>query len=100
MVTRTAGLFFLLSMLEAQAAMTTGALQMPSWFVENRGQLDPSVRYIGVGPGFGAWFQDDGVILQRANASVRLSFLRGLVQAKVQIEAELPTGAQANYLLG
>ncbi len=102
MLKRTASIafIFIISGLAAEAGATAGNPRMPFWFVENRGQFDPAVRYMGNGPDFKAWFQDQAVILRRGDATVKIAFVRGSVPQQVRIEPDRPTGAKASYLLG
>lgn len=71
---------------------------MPFSFVENRGQADPSVRAIGSGPRFKAWFEDDGVLLQRGATTVHVAFAGAHPHPAIKLTD--PTGASANYLRG
>lgn len=81
----------------ARAALNPGSPSLPFAFVENRGQADARIRYIGTGPEFKAWFEDRGVTLQQGPTAVRVSFV---ANAKPQVAAEEPLGARANYLHG
>jgi hypothetical protein len=75
---------------------------MPFTFVENSGQVDPSVRYIGIGPEFRVWFEDGSVLLQRGQTAVTISFSGRFRSSSNQstITAVNPTGAYANFLRG
>jgi hypothetical protein len=85
----------------ARAAANSSAPHIPFSFVENRGQADPSVRYIGTGPEFKAWFQDHGVVLRHGRTTVKLVFEGpGAMKGKPGISADNPIGARANYLYG
>jgi hypothetical protein len=87
----------------ASGAMTDStSLRLPFSFVENRGQADARVRYIGTGSEFKAWFEDRSVALQQGRTMVRISFQsRGAsTGAKPKVVAEDPVGAKANYLRG
>ena len=113
-VRRLAGL--VLFSLAAANALTSQAIpaarspHMPFTFVENRGQVNPRVRYIGSGPEFKAWFEDRGVILQRGRTLVKIVFERGeaprgatpqpVNAAETKISADHPFAAKANYLYG
>jgi hypothetical protein len=93
-----AGANFLLAAGLATPAMKSMASpHMPFAFVENRGQADAHVRFIGTGPEFKAWFEDRGVILQQRETVVSVTFEGG---AKPAIGAEEPLGGTANYLRG
>lgn len=91
----------------SQAMTIPASPRMPFVFVENRGQADPRVRYIGTGPEFKAWFQDRSVVLQRGRTMVRVSFQgrhapndpQPVISAPL-ITAEDPVGAKANYMRG
>ena len=78
----------------------SGAPHLPFSFVENRGQASPRVRYIGSGPEFKAWFEDNGVILRHGKSVVRIAFQTGAAAGNPTIRADRPIGARANYLLG
>jgi hypothetical protein len=71
---------------------------MPFSFVQNKGQTDPDIRYIGNGPHFKAWFRDDEVTLQQGDAVTRVRFEGA--RPHPRIEANDPLGAKANYLRG
>ena len=81
----------------ARASTQPGAPRLPFVFAENRGQADPAVRFVGTGPEFKVWFEQDGVILQQGPTSERISFENG---ARARVTAEKPLGATANYLHG
>jgi hypothetical protein len=80
-----------------QGSTNPGAPQLPFTFVENRGQADAQIRYIGSGPDFKAWFEDRGVILQQGQTNVQVTFEN---MARPRIKAESPLAARANYLRG
>ena len=80
------------------AGTSAGNLQMPFSIVRNAGQSDSRVRYIGNGPHFKAWFENNAVVFQQGAAFTRLTF-RGGRSAPVIEEGE-PVGAHANYLRG
>jgi hypothetical protein len=99
--------FFVFSEVAAGSAISPSSPHMPFSFVENRGQADSSVRYIGTGPEFKAWFNDRGVVLRHGRTTVKILFDGGVasVDAKlrpsgIRIGAENPTGARANYIFG
>ena len=77
-------------------------MSLPFAFVENRGQSDPRVRYIGSGSEFKAWFEDSAVILQRGGTTVKISFQsrRVPLDPLPVIAPSDPIGATANYLRG
>jgi hypothetical protein len=85
-----------------QAVTKPGTVRIPFAFVQNSGQYDARVRYVGAGSEFKAWFEDRGVILQRGTTAVRISFESRAPQPGVDpvIAAENPIGATANYLRG
>lgn len=70
---------------------------MPFTFVENHGQADPGVRYVGAGTTMKAWFLDTAVVFQQSTLVIRMSFDDA---GAAQIAAESPMGAKANYLIG
>jgi hypothetical protein len=96
----TIGLLFILPVLAARAETFAGHPRMPFWCLENREQSDPSVRYMGSGPEFRAWFQDQAVVLQRNKATVKIAFVRRSATQEIQIGGMGATGGQANYLFG
>lgn len=71
---------------------------MPFAFVENLGQAEAHVRYIGTGPEFKAWFEDQGVILQHREAAISVTFEGSAAEPRVL--AIQPLGGRANYLRG
>jgi len=75
-----------------------GSPALPFSFVENKGQAEPGVRYLGNGPEFKAWFHSGGVTFQQGNAKVHFSFAGALPDPV--IEPMAPLGATANYLRG
>jgi hypothetical protein len=81
----------------AAGLQTADSPHMPFAFVENRGQADAHVRYIGTGPEFKAWFEDHGMILQQREMAMRVTFEGG---AMPHIRAAVPLGGQANYMRG
>ena len=87
----------MLSIAKAHAVTNHSSPHIPFAFVENRGQTNPQVRYIGSGSEFRAFFEDRGVVLQNGGTIVRISFENGTLP---QITGENPIGARANYLHG
>lgn len=78
-----------------------GSPHIPFAFVENRGQANPRVRYIGSGPEFKAWFEDRGVTLQRGQSGLRIAFEQGALSTPPDsIRPGDPMGATANYIRG
>ncbi|HWD98332.1 MAG TPA: hypothetical protein VG345_04830, partial [Bryobacteraceae bacterium] len=55
----------------AAPAGGAGAPRIPFGFVENRGEADAAVRFIATGADMKAWFERDGVVVQRGGAAVR-----------------------------
>ncbi len=88
---------YALAAVTARAAISPGSPSLPFVFVENRGQANTGIRYVGTGPEFKAWFEDHGVTLQQGQTAVRISFEGS---AKPRVTAEDPIGARANYLHG
>src|SRR5580658_8902342 len=94
----------------ASAATGAGSPHIPFAFVENRGQSSPTVRYVGAGPEFRAWFEDRAVILRRGRTTVKITFEASAAHAAMTpqrvafagtaITADNPIGAMANYLYG
>lgn len=93
-------LICLLSVSPKGRAANTPSLVIPFKFVENRGQVDPSVLYIGTGPEYKAWFRATGVVLQRNATVIGFAFDRGPAGPDIRVEADQAIGARANYLLG
>jgi hypothetical protein len=82
----------------AGPAGAAGAPRIPFGFVENRGETDAAVRFIANGDDMKAWFQTDGIVIQRGGASVREQFVGASRGAA--IEAFDDTGASVNFLRG
>jgi hypothetical protein len=80
------------------ASSPSSAPVMPFSFVENRGQAESAIRYIGNGPQFKAWFYESSVSLQQGSAVTRIRFEGG--SGSPRIEAGDRLGATANYLRG
>lgn len=80
------------------AAPKAASPALPFTFVENRGQADRPVRFIGNGPDFRAYFRADGVIMERGGASVDMTF--GGAGAGPSITATDPAGGEVNYFRG
>jgi hypothetical protein len=94
----------------ANAENKPGLPTIPFNFVENLGQASPSVRYLGLGPEFKAWFEDLGVVLQRGTTTIKIAFERNPqalevtsrpdISSKTTIRPDDPTGARANFISG
>jgi Beta-propeller repeat len=82
----------------SQASESGSSPRLPFTFVENRGEVEPGIRYIGTGPEFKAWFANSGVIFQQGSAKAKMDFVGGSPTST--IEAVEPTGAKANYFRG
>jgi hypothetical protein len=74
--------------------------ELPFTFVENSGQVDARVRYIGFGPELKAWFEDNGMYLQNHGSAVRMTFAGTNTTSRPAIHAGESAGAHANYLHG
>lgn len=76
--------------------------RLPFTLVENRGQADARVRFIGMGPKFRAWFEDRSVVLQQGQTAVRVTFAGRPPSGSNDstITAGNPIGARANFLRG
>ncbi len=70
---------------------------MPFAFAENVGQAERDARYIGIGPEFGALFEDRAVVLRHGRMEARVSFEGGSAGT---LTAESPLGAAASYIQG
>ncbi len=79
-------------------ASTTASPRMPFSFVENQGQTDPAVRFIGNGPQFRAWFENTQVRLQQGTAATGFHFVGGAENPR--ITASQPMEAVTNYFRG
>lgn len=88
--------YCLISMLGAGIA-AAATPRIPFTFVENQGQADPHVRFIGTGGAFRAWFEDNGLTLQQNQSVVRISFAGS---GRSRITAGAPSGAAVNYVRG
>jgi len=84
----------------AQAKTDSPSPHIPFAFVENQGQADPAIRYIGAGAEFKAWFHNHGVILQQGQTAVQITFAGRLAPGDPVITARNPLAAHANYLHG
>ena len=101
---------FVFTGVTARAATNSSAPHIPLAFVENRGQADATVRYIGTGPAFKVWFKDHGLVLQHGRTTVRIVFEGGAAAVhatphpvrseRITINADNPTGSRANYIYG
>ena len=69
-------------------------------FVENRGQTDVHVRYLGSGPDMRAWFKSDSVIFKSGEAVVTMKFAGALAATQPVIKPGFDTGERTNYILG
>ncbi|HYA16554.1 MAG TPA: hypothetical protein VEF06_03765, partial [Bryobacteraceae bacterium] len=79
---------------------TNPGLNLPFAFVENQGQADSAVRYVGNGPEFKAWFRKDGVILQQRETAVHVTFAGASLMKNPSIVPADPIGATASYFHG
>ena len=77
---------------------TASSPRLPLAFVENRGQAEPQVRYVGNGSEIRALFRDDAVEFCRAGSRISLRFVGG--RPHPMIEPKVPIGAVANYFDG
>jgi hypothetical protein len=75
-----------------------GAPRIPFGFVENRGEAAPAVRFIATGDDMKAWFESNGLVIQRGGAAVRAQFVASSRHAAV--DAFDDTGASVNFLRG
>src|SRR5580698_5952007 len=66
--------FFVFFSAFARGSAGSRSPHIPFSFVENRGQADTAVRYIGVGPGFKAWFSDRGLVIRHGQTTVKIVF--------------------------
>ena len=82
----------------ATAADRLGTPSIPLSFVENRGQADSAVRYLGEGGEARIFFRTDGVTIQREGRQATLSF-RG-AGPSVRIVGSESAGGVFNYLGG
>ena len=77
--------------------------RVPFTFVENRGQTDAIVHYLGSGPGFRAWFEAGEVSFRKGDVTVQMQFenaLRDPARARTMYAKENPLEARANFLIG
>src|SRR5713101_5556368 len=71
--------------------------ELPLFFMENRGQADPSVRYLVRSPQFKATFASDQVDITTGDGALRLRF-NGTRSARIEGTDALP--GRANFLIG
>lgn len=69
-------------------------------FVENKGQADATVRYLGSGLGFKAWFTNAGFTLRHGDALMSAAFVRDSANGTIRTRADKPIGGSSNYLVG
>src|SRR5579863_10535195 len=95
-------LMSLLFCVSANARKDTGSPRMPFAFVENRGQADGRVLYLGMGPAFKARFEARTLFLQQGQTAVRITFAGSAAQGGPDpiVTAANPIGAHANFLYG
>jgi Beta-propeller repeat len=96
----TLGLTSLANARQEGTSFSPSSPRRPFTFVENAGQADPRVRYIGSGPEFKAWFEDHAVILQNGRTALRMAFAGGVTPGRPSITSAKPLGARASYLHG
>jgi hypothetical protein len=76
---------------------------LPLSFVENRGQTDPEVRYVGEMADYAVFFTPDRVVMSLAqDRDTRMVLALRFVGANPDVEprGQAPTGGQVNYLRG
>jgi hypothetical protein len=89
----------ILSQLAASGAQSARSPQIPFTFIENSGQTDASVRYLGLGSDLKAWFLDSSAVFERGGVSVHVTFQpSGSGRNSVRATDELP--GKANYITG
>jgi Beta-propeller repeat len=93
-------IFLVVSSRLMNAMTSSPSPRLPFAIVQNRGQADTSVRYIGTGDTFKAWFRDDGIVFQQSNSDVTVRFAGANRNRKPELVAQEPLGARANYLRG
>jgi len=75
-----------------------GTAQLPFMFVENVGQSQPDVRFVGNGPGFKTLFHARGITVRDGAAEGTIEFLGGNLNPEI-VPCE-SMHASANFLLG
>ncbi len=88
----------LIGLAQCQGLFGAVAPQMPVAFIQNVGQTDANVRFLGTGPKFHAMFFDRSITVQTGAARMNVQF-RG-ASAAVLVTGSQPTGAVANYISG
>src|SRR5438309_8786183 len=71
--------------------------ELPLFFMENRGQANPSVRYLVRSAQFKATFASDQVDITTGDGALRLRF-NGAQSSRIEAIAALP--GRANFLIG
>jgi hypothetical protein len=71
---------------------------LPTFFIPNRGLTDPAIRYFIQTPDLRAGFTADSAVFQLHDLSLRVRF--DGANPRVQVEAEDPLPARANFLIG
>ncbi len=81
----------------AYASSLTGKFAaLPLRFEENRGQADPSVRFVARSAGYSALLSDSGITLQ-SDGAVRIAFKGGKAQSITAAELLV---TRSNYFIG
>ena len=92
-----AGLITVLPAL-SEAATAPRVSGMPLFFVENRGQASPDVRFILKRPELSAYFLDRQIVLSLREKTVAIELLNSQEPARVEGIEEMP--GKANFILG
>ncbi|HEX3747704.1 MAG TPA: SBBP repeat-containing protein [Bryobacteraceae bacterium] len=90
--------FILFCALFFAAGAAAAVPSVPAFFMANRGQAPPNVRFVSKGSGFTAYFLDREIVLRARRVTVRLQFPGARRPAGV--DGVRPLAARANFLLG
>jgi len=87
-----------LSIILLASGAVAGETTLPVFFIANRGQAPPPVRFMAQGSGLTAYFLPREVLLRAEGAWVHMRFEGAASSARV--EGAKPLAAQANFLTG
>ncbi|MDQ2900890.1 MAG: hypothetical protein M3Y07_13985, partial [Acidobacteriota bacterium] len=66
------------------SSLTEQSSQLPTFFVENRGQMDPRVRFVMKRSGLTAYFLDAEILLSISGRSLPIRLVGANVQAPIE----------------
>ena len=90
----------LIALLAMSAALAASPVNdaVPLFFIANRGQAPPQVRFMAQGSGMIAYFSPGEILFRTGNASVRMQLVGARRSVEVEGVERLP--GQANFLMG